>query len=256
MPARKRVAPAQPKKAEKKKTSYIYKLEKGGGMVTIISSKGISVYDESKNEVREIRYAPNQKSIYVDEQQGQVTREPLKFFDGLLAVPATKPNLIAFMEMHPDNVSNGGSKFSIVDTEKDNEIEVEKEFLVHDAVSLVRSKSAEELSPVAMHFGISLKESISDFKYELLSVAKRNPKEFISSFDDPVVTMKAKLTRAADFGIIKLNDTGAYWADGNRLIVATPTGYSSLNTLTQHCLTDKGATTFAKIESELDKINQ
>ena len=106
------------------------------------------------------------------------------------------------------------------------------------------------------HFGIKLRDSISDFKYELLNIAKSNPKEFISSFDNPVVAMKAKLTRAADFGLIKLNESGAYWADGNRLIVATPTGYSSLNTLTQHCLTDKGASTFAKIESELDKINQ
>ncbi len=77
-----------------------------------------------------------------------------------------------------------------------------------------------------------------------------------SSFEHLFVTRWAKLTRASDFGLIKLNESGAYWADGNRLIVATPTGYSSLNTLTQHCLTDKGASTFAKVESELDKINQ
>ena len=121
---------------------------------------------------------------------------------------------------------------------------------------IIKDAAPEELVPVGMHFGIKLGESISDFKYELLRVAKSSPQKFISSFDDPVVAMKAKLTRAADFGVINLNDSGAFWADGNRLIVATPTGYSSLNTLTQHCLTDKGASTFAKIESELDKINQ
>tara|TARA_R100001510_G_C7597554_1_gene165177 strand:- start:4 stop:771 length:768 start_codon:yes stop_codon:yes gene_type:complete len=255
MPARKGVV-AQPAKKAKKKDTYIYKLIRGGGAVTIIPSSGITIYDESKNEVREIRYCSNQKSIFVDEQEGTSTREPIKFYEGALAVPHTKPNLIAFMDSHPNNVKNGGRSFEILDTEKDHEKTVENEFLVHDAITLVREKSAEELVPVGMHFGITLGDSIADFKYEMLQIAKSNATKFIASFDDPVVTMKAKLTRAADFGIIKLNDTGAYWSDGNRLIVATPTGYSSLNTLTQHCLTDKGSTTFAKIESELDKINK
>jgi len=255
MPARRKAA-APTTAAKKIKTTYIYKLNRGGGIITVIPSSNITVYDEEKNSVREIRYCSNQQSIYVDEQSGRATREPLKFFEGILAVPHTKPNLVKFMESHPMNTKNGGKLFHLVETEKDNEKSVEQEFLIHDAIMLVREKSAEELVPVGMHFGIKLGESISDFKYELLKVAKSNPQKFISSFDDPVVTMKAKLTRAADFGLIKLNESGAYWADGNALIVATPTGYSSLNTLTQHCLTDKGASTFAKIESELDKINQ
>lgn len=255
MPARRKAA-APTTAAKKIKTTYIYKLNRGGGVITVIPSSNITVYDEAKNSVREIRYCSNQQSIYVDEQSGRATREPLKFFEGILAVPHTKPNLVKFMESHPMNTKNGGKLFHLVETEKDNEKSVEEEFLIHDAIMLVREKSAEELVPVGMHFGIKLGESISDFKYELLRVAKSNPQKFISSFDDPVVAMKAKLTRAADFGIIKLNESGAYWADGNALIVATPTGYSSLNTLTQHCLTDKGASTFAKIESELDKINQ
>jgi len=242
--------------AAKKKQTYIYKLLDGGGIVSIIPSKGVTIYDESKNEVREIRYCPNQKSIFVDEQSGAATREPIKFYEGLLAVPHTKPNLIAFMEAHPSNTANGGRMFEAVDHEKKHEESVEQEFLIHDAIMLIREKSAEELVPVGSHFGIVLGDSIPDFKYELLNVAKSKPKEFIESFDNPVVTMKAKITRAADFGLIKLNESGAYWSDGNRLIVATPTGYSSLNTLTQHCLTDKGASTFAKIESELDKINK
>jgi len=255
MPVQRKKGAATPQPA-KKKTTHIYKLTNGGGVVSVIPSKGVTVYDESKNEVREIRYCPNQKSIFVDEQSGAATREPIKFYEGLLAVPHTKPNLIAFMEAHPSNTANGGRMFELVDTEKKHEQSVEQEFLIHDAIMLIREKSAEELVPVGSHFGIKLRDSISDFKYELLNIAKSNPKEFISSFDNPVVAMKAKLTRAADFGLIKLNESGAYWADGNRLIVATPTGYSSLNTLTQHCLTDKGASTFAKIESELDKINQ
>lgn len=254
MPTR-RKGVAAPKPANKKKTQ-VYRIVNGGGVVTIVPSKGITVYDEAKGEVREIRYCSNQKSIFVDEQTGSVVREPIKFYEGILAVPHTKPNLIAFMEAHPSNTANGGRMFELVDTEKKHEESIEKEFLVHDAIMLVREKSAEELVPVGMHFGIKLGESISDFKYELLRVAKSSPQKFISSFDDPVVTMKSKLTRAADFGVINLNDSGAFWADGNSLIVATPTGYSSLNTLTQHCLTDKGASTFAKIESELDKINQ
>tara|TARA_R100000734_G_C3316026_1_gene108325 strand:- start:1753 stop:2517 length:765 start_codon:yes stop_codon:yes gene_type:complete len=254
MPARKKVV-AEPKTAKKKDT-YVYRLNHGGGMVSIIPSKGVTIYDEERNEVREIRYAPNQKSIYVDEQVGQITREPLKFFQGVLAVPSTKPNLIAFMEAHPDNSQNGGSKFSLVDTERDNEVEMEKEFLANDAITMVKEKTAEELEPVGMHFGIKNTGSIADFKYSLLKIAKSYPSKFMASFDDPVVKVKAKINRASDFGVITLKDSGAYWSDGDSLIVATPTGYSSLNTLAQHCLTDKGSMTYAKIESELDKINK
>ena len=255
MPVQRKKGVAKPQAAKKNQT-YVYKIVNGGGIVTILPSKGLTIYDEAKDEVRAIRYCSNQKSIFVDEQSGAATREPIKFYEGLLAVPHTKPNLLAFMNAHPSNTANGGKMFELVNTEKKHEESVEQEFLIHDAIMLIREKSAEELVPVGMHFGIQLGDSISDFKYELLNIAKSSPKEFISSFDNPVVAMKAKLTRAADFGLIKLNESGAYWADGNRLIVATPTGYSSLNTLTQHCLTDKGASTFAKIESELDKINQ
>lgn len=254
MPARRKVMTA-PKPVNKKKT-HIYRLSRGGGIVTVIPSSDITVYDEQTNSVREIRYCSNQKSIYADEQKGRLTREPLKFFEGILAVPHTKPNLIEFMEAHPLNVKNGGRSFYLVETEKDNEKSVEQEFLAHDAVTLVKEKTAEELEPVGMHFGVKLGESIPDFKFALLKVAKRNPKKFIESFDDPVVMMKSKLMRAVDFGIIKLNESGAYWADGNSLIVAAPAGYSPLNTLTQHCLTDKGTTTYAKIEKELDSINR
>jgi len=44
-------------------------------------------FDEDKGVNRELRYAANQRSIWVDEQDGQVVVEPIIFLDGMLSVP-------------------------------------------------------------------------------------------------------------------------------------------------------------------------
>ena len=46
-------------------------------------------FDEEKGYNRELRYATNQKSVFVDEQDGMVTLEHIVFKDGVLHVPKT-----------------------------------------------------------------------------------------------------------------------------------------------------------------------
>ena len=79
---RRATAPTQPaasaeapvKKEEKKKstpikrvveapTSRVYQTVEGGGIVHMIQSKGITIFDEDLGQVREMRYCPNEPSI-------------------------------------------------------------------------------------------------------------------------------------------------------------------------------------------------
>ena len=47
-------------------------------------------FDPEKGYERELRYATNQESIFVDEQQGQVTLKHIVFENGHLMVPKEK----------------------------------------------------------------------------------------------------------------------------------------------------------------------
>ena len=50
-------------------------------------------FDEQTGENKEIRYATNQKSIFVDEQEGYVTLGHVIFLDGVLEVPKQQQSL-------------------------------------------------------------------------------------------------------------------------------------------------------------------
>ena len=50
-------------------------------------------FDPVKGYNRELRYATNQKSVFVDEQQGPVTLEHIVFEDGTLYVPKRKSSI-------------------------------------------------------------------------------------------------------------------------------------------------------------------
>ena len=117
----------------------------GGGIVFMLPQKGVTVYDEEKNTVREIRYCPNEPSIWTDEQGEKATRKSVIFREKRLFVPKDKPNLREFMERHPGNAANGGAIFKEVDKKRDAEDELKKEFLQTDAIAMVRDKDIQDL---------------------------------------------------------------------------------------------------------------
>ena len=59
-------------------------------------------FDEEKGSQRELRYATNQDSPFVDEQQGEATLGHIIFKDGALIVPKEKQNLQKLLSLyHP-----------------------------------------------------------------------------------------------------------------------------------------------------------
>ena len=56
----------------------------------MLPQKGVTVFDEENNTVREIRYCPNEPSIWVDEQSDNAIKESVAFREGKLFVPSRK----------------------------------------------------------------------------------------------------------------------------------------------------------------------
>ncbi len=231
-----------------------YTIPKGGGIVYMLSSKGITVYDEEKNQVREIRYCPNEPSIWRDEQSDNARKEAVIFNNGNLLVPKSKPNLMEYLDRHPDNIDNGGHVFSLIKKEQDAAKKLAKEFSVNEAIAMVRDTDLQELLPVAMYYSIDINRPTAEIRYDLLTEAKSNPEKFISSFDNPMVKTRSMVYQASQYQIINLKEEGCYWYDSNRLIIAVPTGQKPLDTLTRYCMTEKGASVLASIEDSLSKL--
>jgi len=243
---------AEQKPTELKDT--IYEVINGGGIVHMIKQNGVTIFDEDQGQVRSIRYCPNEPSIYTDEQSDNAVREPIVFRDKVLMVPRTKPNLKAYLEAHPDNVKNGGSIFKEIDKAKSADDTLEKEYLALDAVAVLRDKSIEELIPVAIYFGVNINHTSSEIRFNLLRIAKSKPKEFLESFDSPLVKTRSLVYKASEYQIITNRNDGVYWMDTGNLICAVPVGQKHHDVMSRFLLSEKGASVMADLEDRLSKL--
>lgn len=226
-----------------------------GGIVFMLPQSGITVFDEQSNRVREIRYCENMSSIFVDEQGDHARRGSIVFRDKNLLVPPDKPQLIDYLRAHPGNKDNGGSSFFEHRPSEKKEKSLNSEFQVVDAVAAVRDKGISELLPIAMMYGISTNQKPSDIRYDLLAHAKKNPSQFMASFDNPMVKARAIIKQATDFQILNSRPEGYYWFDTNGLIVACPVGQDPLDVMTRFCLTERGAPVLMEVEDRLAKLD-
>mgnify|MGYP003133045220 FL=1 len=253
-----KAAPKPKKRTIKRQDKQVHNCEfeiiKGGGIVFMLPQKGVTIYDKEKDTIREIRYCPNEPSIYVDEQSSNALKQSVAFRDGRIFVPKNKPNLRDFLEVHPANSVNGGTTFRKVDKKQDAKDELEKEFLLTDAISVVRDRDINDLLPIAIYFGININASVSDIRYSLLRIAKTKTKEFLESLDSPQVSCRATIQQAADYQILNMKSNGVYWFDSNQLIISVPVGQDAVDTMVRFCLTEKGASALSLIEERLDKL--
>ena len=226
----------------------------GGGIVYMLPQQGETVYDKGTDSVREIRYCPNENSIWADEQGSAAVKKSVIFRNGRIFVDKNQPNLRRFLELHPGNAANGGNKFKEVNKKVDAEKELEKEFLVTDAVAMVRDTEITDLFAVALYFKVNINAPTAEIRHNLLRIAKSKPKEFIESFDSPTVRTRAILKQAADYQIIKMDRSACKWFDSNTQIVSVPVGQDPTDVLTRFCLTEKGSTVLADIEDRLERL--
>lgn len=252
-------APAAPKKKVSIKRNEpdsniarVYEIPSKAGIAYMIPQTGVTVYDKESDMVREMRYCPNEPSIWVDEQSDNARKEAVVFRNGNLIVAREKPNLRAFLDYHPDNMANGGKVFRMMDDARNAEEKLEEEMSQFEAVSMIKSSEVDDLLSVAIFFNVNIDRKISEIKYDLLQIAKKTPFKFVSAFDDPAVKMKALIRQAKDYQVIKVNKDSVRWFDSNSMIVSVPHGQNPEDIMVRFCLTEKGASVVEDIEKQLD----
>tara|TARA_R100001224_G_scaffold33867_1_gene19088 strand:+ start:3968 stop:4816 length:849 start_codon:yes stop_codon:yes gene_type:complete len=242
------------KRKEDSTTHVEFEIPSRAGVVYMLPQKGVTIFDSENDTVREIRYCPNEPSIYVDEQSDNAIKESVAFREGKLFVPKEKPNLRKFLESHPMNTANGGHIFRKVDKKKDASNELEKEFKVSEAVAMVRDKDINDLLPIALYFNVNINKPSSEIRFNLLRIAKSKPQDFIESFDSPSVTARSIVQQAKDYQIIEVKEDRCSWFDSKSMIVSVPVGQDPMDVMIRFCLTEKGSAVLSSLEERLEKL--
>ena len=225
-----------------------------GGVFFKLRANNLSIYDEESGQRRIIRYCPGEPSIYVDEQSKSAVREHVIFREKNLIVRHDQPNLIDYLNKHPDNRANGGGAFYLIDKKVDFEKEIEDEFLITDAISMIKSRPLEDLLPVALALNINTNQKDLLVKRAIVLYAKKQPKKFIEMFDNPIVHARTTVIQALDFQIVMEKNGVIVWPDTSKVVVSVPVGQDSVDTLTRFCMTDKGSSVLSEIERQLSDI--
>ncbi len=227
---------------------------KRGGVYFNLKGNNLVVFDEETNTNRQIRYCPGEASIYVDEQSKSAIREPVIFRNKMLLVRYDQPNLREFLTKHPENIINGGGSFSLVNKQVDVEKQIENDFLITDAITIIKARPIDELLPVAMALNIKTNQKDLNVKRDLVNYAKNKPQDFLDMFDNPIVHARTTVMQGLDFQIVSEKNGVIVWPDTGKVVVSIPVGQDPIDTLTRFCMTDKGSSVLSEIERQLADI--
>ena len=215
------------------------------------SKKPLLWFDEEKGINKELRYATNQNSLFVDEQDGTATLSHVVFNDGILHVPRTKQQLQKLLSIfHP----YAGKLWEEVDKKAEaiDEVATIEEEL--EALNLVQSLDIDELEAIMrteLGSGVSSLSS-KELKRDAYTFAKSNPKLFVELSQDEDIKLRNLANRAVESGILKLTDDNTVFKLANgKKVMTVPFDQHPYGALAQYFKTDEGVALMKSITKKL-----
>ena len=251
----------KPKRQEPKKhlingwevKDRMYSLTNGQSPLTYtIRSQGLYYYDPEKGYEREIGYAENQTSPFVEEWKGQVRKKHIRFEQGSMFVPKEKATLQKFLSLyHPRR----NKLFYEVDNRARNESHadyLEYELAAMNAANEMEIDMLEAIMRVEMGSKVS-KMTSKELKRDGLLFAKRNPQLFLELAGDDNVYLRNIGIRSVEEKIIELSQDQRYftWASNNRKLMTVPFDEHPYTALAHWFKTDEGMEVFKSLEKRL-----
>lgn len=209
-------------------------------------------FDQDKKEQRELRYATNQNSPFIDEQKGEATLGHIVFEDGVIVVPKEKQNLQKLLSLyHParfnlykelDNIADA------VDELEDLELEI-------NALNMAMNIEIDQAEAILrVELGSRVTEMTSkELKRDLLLFARNNPGLFLELANDDNVQLRNVAIRAAEAGIIKLSqDQRTFtWGTNDKKLMTVPFDENPYSAMAAFFKTDEGVEIFKSIEKKI-----
>jgi len=248
----------RPKKVEPKKPSWeikdrVYYLKQNRTALSYsMKSSAIYFFDEEKGYERELKYCENQRTVFVDEMQGDQRLAHIIFRNGALYVPREKATLQKLLSLyHPmrDKLFFEHKPQEIAATELDY-LEIEA-----DALVLARTLDIDKMEAIMrVELGSKVSEmSSKELKRDCLLFAKRNPLLFLELVQDENVELRNFGIKAVEAGIIKLSKDQRYfmWGSNDRKIMTVPFDEHPYSALAAWFKTDEGMEIYSNIEKQL-----
>ena len=231
----------------------MYSLTTGNTPLTFrIPSTGMLYFDEERQEQRELRYAVNMKSPFVDEQKGEARLGQIIFEDGILVVPKEKVNLQKLLSLyHPLN----GRYFKEEKPEEAASNEVEYLNFEIDALNAARDIDIEKAEAILrVELGSEVGNmSSKEIKRDILLMARKNPAMFLELLEDENVELRNIGIKAVEFGIIKISqDQRTFnWGNNGRKLMTIPFDENPYSALAAWFKTDEGVEVYKAITKKL-----
>ena len=243
----------QPTKPTWEVKDRIYRLKNGKTPITaVIKSRNLYWFDEEKGYEREMKYAINQRTPFVDEFKGEARLSHITFKDGVLSVPKEKQTLQKLLSLyHPhknkkyyevDEVKNAENDLDILELEIDA-LNVASGMDIDQAEAIMRTEIGNNAS----------KMTSKELKRDLLLFARRNPFLFLELANDDNLNIRNIGIKAVEQNIIKLsNDQRTFtWASNGRKLITVPFDENPYSALAAYFKTDDGIEVYQTVEKRL-----
>jgi hypothetical protein len=217
------------------------------------AKKPLLWFDEEKGYQREIRYATNQRSCFVDEQEGPATLGRIVFRNGVLNVPKENVVLQKLLSLYHPFMEKGVIEEYKPEAVAENEVGwIELEL---DAMNAAKAMDVDEAEAILrVEFGSKVSEmSSKELKRDLLVFARRNPQLFIELANDENVHLRNIGIKAVEQGLIALSQdqrTFSY-ANTGRKLMTVPFDEHPYSALAAYFKTDEGMEVLNTIEKRL-----
>ncbi len=217
------------------------------------AKKPLLWFDEEKGYQREIRYATNQRSCFVDEQEGPATLGRIVFRNGVLNVPKENVVLQKLLSLYHPFMEKGVIEEYKPEAVAENEVGwIELEL---DAMNAAKAMDVDEAEAILrVEFGSKVSEmSSKELKRDLLVFARRNPQLFIELANDENVHLRNTGIKAVEQGLIALSQdqrTFSY-ANTGRKLMTVPFDEHPYSALAAYFKTDEGMEVLNTIEKRL-----
>lgn len=226
------------------------------GNITVVSE--IKGTNNKKQKVRRaIRHCPNQRSVFIDEQDNNAEVTPIIFTNGYLHVPEDMFVTISFLDYHPSNVANGGTWFESVDEEQEAKESLEREDLVLELKYKLKKMASKdeglhELSAVVAvledNIDVATSYGMQQLRRVISNAIDNDPYYFTDSagkitiFEDDDMMRKYITLRAIKDGILQKSVDGRtmFWKKGKKSIVTCPMGANLVEYFANFLSTDDG----------------
>lgn len=211
-------------------------------------------FDETLGYNRELRYATNQRTPFVDEQQGTATLGRIVFRDGILRVP--KENIVLqkllslyhpytlqgrIMEYKPEQIAENETGWIELELEA---MTVAKGMDIDEAEAILRAQYGSQQVSNA---------SSKELKRDLLILARNQPSLFLDLANDDNVMLRNIGIKATETGILALSQdqrTFTYASNGRKLLTV-PFNEHPYSALAAYFKTDEGMEVLRAVEKQL-----